>query len=270
MEEQNDHSNVARRSARGRQGEQEGHSGAQPAHRRPVHRARAHRPRHLRLLPGHPDVHHVPDQRPHQFQRTPTRQIHWLPELHHAVPEPGLLDRRQEHPRLRGAVRPDRRDHRARVRTAAQPQGPQVRRLLPHLHVPAVRHLADRRRDRMAVHPLPVPRSHPVLGLAARRSVAPRPAWYTRNVDGHHRLHHRVEELRLLHGHLPRRPAGHLRRTVRSRLARRRQRMAEVPLHHAAGPPPDLQLRGHLRPHRLLPGLRSGLHPDLRRPGPLH
>ena len=48
------------------------------------------------------------------------------------------------------------------------------------------------------------------------------------------------------------------------------QRMAEVPLHHAAGPPPDLQLRGHLRPHRLLPGLRSGLHPDLRRPGPLH
>lgn len=70
--------------------------------------------------------------------------------------------------------------------------------------------------------------------------------------------------------HLPRRPAGHLRRTVRSRLARRRQRMAEVPLHHAAGPPPDLQLRGHLRPHRLLPGLRSGLHPDLRRPGPLH
>lgn len=63
---------------------------------------------------------------------------------------------------------------------------------------------------------------------------------------------------------------GHLRRTVRSRLARRRQRMAEVPLHHAAGPPPDLQLRGHLRPHRLLPGLRSGLHPDLRRPGPLH
>ncbi len=74
------------------------------------------------------------------------------------------------------------------------------------------RHLADRRRDRMAVHPLPVPRSHPVLGLAARRDpCAPRPARYARNVDGHHRLHHRVEELRLLHGHLPRRPARHLR-----------------------------------------------------------
>jgi multiple sugar transport system permease protein len=32
----------------------------------------------------------------------------------------------------------------------------------------------------------------------------------------------------------------------------------------------DLQLCGHLRPHRFLPGLRSGLHPDLRRPGTRH
>ena len=53
-------------------------------------------------------------------------------------------------------------------------------------------------------------------------------------------------------------------------IPRRRLRMAEVPLHHPSGAAPDLQLCGHLRPHRLLPGLRSGLHPDLRRPGPFH
>ena len=33
---------------------------------------------------------------------------------------------------------------------------------------------------------------------------------------------------------------------------------------------PTFQLCGHLRPHRFLPGLRSGLHPDLRRPGTRH
>ena len=47
-------------------------------------------------------------------------------------------------------------------------------------------------------------------------------------------------------------------------------RMAEVPLHHPSGAAPNFQLCGHLRPHRFLPGLRSGLHPDLRRPGTRH
>ena len=125
-----------------------------------------------------------------------------------------VLDRRQEHPRLRSGLRSDRRDRRTRVRTAAQPQGPQVRRILPYLHVPAVRHLPDRRRHRMAVHPLPVARPGSVLDPAADRHRARRSARHPRNRHGGHRLHHRVEKLRLLHGHLPRRSAGHLRRTV--------------------------------------------------------
>lgn len=48
-----------------------------------------------------------------------------------------------------------------------------------------------------------------LTGNRARRS-----ARHPRNRHGGHRLHHRVEKLRLLHGHLPRRSAGHLRRTV--------------------------------------------------------
>ena len=72
----------------------------------------------------------------------------------------------------------------------------------------------DRRRHRMAVHPLPVARPGSVLDPAADRHRARRSARHPRNRHGGHRLHHRVEKLRLLHGHLPRRSAGHLRRTV--------------------------------------------------------
>lgn len=53
-----------------------------------------------------------------------------------------------------------------------------------------------------------------VLDPAADRHRARRSARHPRNRHGGHRLHHRVEKLRLLHGHLPRRSAGHLRRTV--------------------------------------------------------
>ena len=59
-----------------------------------------------------------------------------------------------------------------------------------------------------------VARPGSVLDPAADRHRARRSARHPRNRHGGHRLHHRVEKLRLLHGHLPRRSAGHLRRTV--------------------------------------------------------
>src|SRR5690606_31800317 len=81
--------------------------------------------------------------------------------------------------------------------------------------------------------------------------------------DARRRHGGRVEELRLLHGDLPRGAAGHPRIPLRGRSDGRGGRVAQVHERHAAAALEHARVRAHLRPHRSAPGLR----PDLRHDG---
>ena len=111
----------------------------------------------------------------------------------------------------------------------------------------------------------PRPARHPPVGLALepvlpRRQLlglAVRPE--RRDVRLHH--HGRVHDVGDVHAALPRGPPEHRRVDQRGGCARRRERVAQVPLHHGADDPPDALHGRDAWPDRDLADLR----PDLRR-----
>src|SRR5207237_471846 len=141
--------------------------------------------------------------------------------------------------------------------------------ILPDGLLPARRDHAGRGGRRLALPLSSAPRS---AESAARARGHPPERLAGRPALGHARHHpaRRVEELRLQHGDLHRRPAEHSRAALRGGAAGRRERLAAVPPGHAADARADVPVRRRRHHDRLLPTVRRALRHDPGRTGEQH
>src|SRR5690606_5814614 len=179
-----------------------------------------------------------------------------------------LLERRLEHLLLRGRQRAVPDGPGAAVRHGAG--HPHARRgHLPHHLLPAGRHLDGGGVGGVGValppEHRPLQRDHQAVRRHPHR-LALRPAV---GDAGHHPADH-LEGHRLLHGHLPGRPARHPERVLRGGQDRRRLRLVDVPPHHLAAAGAHHLPDPRAADDQLVPGLLVRLRHDRRRAAPLH
>src|SRR6266481_2144866 len=190
-------------------------------------------------------------------------------QLCRAPPRPALLDGAPEHALFRPRRRPALGGRLARRGAPGERQAGALPRLLPHGLLPARGDHAGRGRGRLAL-PLPPSLRPPEPGPRARRARPDRLARRSRLGHARHHPARGVEELRLQHDHLRRRPPERPRAALRGGPDRRRGRLAAVPPRHPADARahPCLRRRGH--DDRLLPALRRAVRHDPGRAGGQH
>src|SRR5690606_39956055 len=190
-------------------------------------------------------------------------------ELLGTVADADVLEGAVEHHLLRGGGRAAVGSGLAGRGAAAQCAGRALPRAVPHRAVRAGGDHPGRGGGDLA---LPVPHQlrpgelgagpgrHQPGGLAGRSTLG----------DADHHPVRGVEELRLQHGDLPRRAAGHPAPPVRGRAHRRRLALAAVPPHHP--PAAGAGAAGGGRDHRvrLFPAVRRALCDDPRRSAAEH
>ncbi len=187
------------------------------------------------------------------------------PQLPLAARQRGARGHRGPHPRLQRHRRVALGHARPGARRRPRPPGPRLR-LRSRLRLQRVRGVVGRGRAPLDVDPRR--RRRPAHRRAARAPPA-HPELARRSGRGadHARPRQRLEDHRLLHGHLPRRPPGRPALAPRGGRPRRRRPLPALRPRHLAAPPPQRRVRRHHQPDPLVPGVRRGAGDDAGRPG---